>query len=41
MGVLADLAGANVALEVVAATMVVVGLLFAWKAPETYRRHGM
>jgi len=38
MGVLADFAGANAALEVVAASLVVVGLLFGWKAPETYRR---
>ena len=40
MGVIADLAGANAALEVVAATMVVVAVLFAWIAPETYRRKG-
>lgn len=40
MGVVADLAGANAALEVMAATMVVVAVLFAWIAPETYRRRG-
>jgi hypothetical protein len=37
LGILTDLAGADVALASSAAAMLAMAALFAWRAPETYR----